>query len=101
MNILEALKEVEAGKIVRSETDNDVHFYIQTTLVPFQTKQVQMIDANALDDREKILTIKDLEDYFYADFRICIKYLRSDKYELVTELQMVAECERIRTKNRE
>lgn len=103
MNILEALKEIESGKIIRSQVGKEVNFYFQATLLPYDLKMIHRIDADCLEFDEKIANVHDLYELVDRDedFKICLKYLKSDKYSIVTEKEMVQECEKIRQKNQE
>jgi hypothetical protein len=101
MNILEALKEMESGKIVRSQVGREISFFFNSTLLPYDSKILHRIEASEIEQDEKITSIKDLKEMFDDDFRICISYLRSENYSVVTESLMVEECEQIRAKNQE
>src|SRR5215468_3007724 len=99
MNILEAIKELESGKMIRSVIGKEVCFYIQSVVFPYQTKEIHVIYTEILDHKHRnISTMKDLSEYFDADVKFYIEHIKYEGYDLVSEEDLLKECEEIRKK---
>jgi hypothetical protein len=91
MNILEALKAVKDGKIIKTKI-GEVYFILQSVLLPFEEKQIQKIDLNECAYKKNCpLSISDLHYEFLEN--ICIEALDRRDYSMVTPEEMMEEIQ--------
>lgn len=90
MNILEALKEVENGSIIRGKLPSGVFYLLQTTLFPFGEKEIIKIcvDAEYMERPEEIkdLATEDTE-------RMPLSAVTSNNYRISSLEEMLHEIQ--------
>lgn len=91
MNILEALQAIDDGKIVKLETEDEVYFAFQTILLPFEVKEFCYISISRHGSEfdKPIQSIKDLYEIKIEGPKFCLFVVKSNKFEIVSEQQMI------------
>lgn len=92
MNILEALKCVDEGEIVRYEQKTQVWFIIQATFEPIGDKSIIRIRADAAESFDECPKNLNGIDYAAVD-DVCLDSIRSCSYKTVTFEEMMAEIQ--------
>lgn len=93
MNILEAIKNIDEGKIIRKPAMySSTIFYVQATLIPFnEYKIAEIYVRQKYRCAEMPHTVSELK--WDAVENIDIDNIRAEDYELVTEEEMIKEIQ--------
>lgn len=91
MNILDALKEVENGAVVRGKIRTEVFYILQTNLAPFGDKEVVKVEVNE-DYNQKPEEIKDLIRESFEN--ISMSAVVSTNYRISSLEEMLCEVQR-------
>ena len=91
MNILEALREVENGAVVRGKIRTEVFYILQTTLVPFGEKEVVKIEVEECYNQKP----EDIKDLIRESFEnISMSAVISTSYRVSSFEEMLREVQR-------
>lgn len=91
MNILEALKEVENGNVIRGKIPTEVFYILQTTLSPFGEREVVRIEVSDFY-KQRPEEIKDLSRESFEN--ISMSAVVSNNYRVSSLEEMLNEIQR-------
>jgi hypothetical protein len=106
MNILEALKELRTGKFIRAAdkyNDNDTVYFMVRFMSPFDEEYIKQICLAECKHEDKMPEkMSDLpRTRFNVGDGICLDFIDSENYSVVTKEQLIEEVKKFWIKSNE